>query len=216
MTLFFNYQPSIINCVYAQEANDIKAKTILDELSKKTKLYSSISAEFIFTIENKEKKITETQNGQIQVKGNKYKLEIKGQEVISDNKTIWTYLKDANEVQINNIDSTSNEVLNPSTIFTVYEKGYKYKFDKEETKGSTTIQTINLYPLNPDKKKFHTLKLDIDKSKKQIASVKTLMKDGSIYTYTIKKFTPNADIKDSTFAFDAKSHPGVEVVDLRE
>ena len=200
----------------AQETVDVKAKTVLDELSKKTKSYSSIKAEFIFTIENKDKKITETQNGVIQVKGNKYKLEIKGQEIISDNKNVWTYLKDANEVQINNVDSNSTDALSPSSIFTIYEKGYKYKFDKEEVKGSTTLQIIDLYPVNPDKKKFHTLKLAIDKAKKQILYVKMLMKDGSTYTYNIKTFTPNVDIKDSTFAFDSKSHPGVEVIDLRE
>ena len=195
-----------------QEIIDTRAKIILDELSKKTKSYSSIKAEFIFTIENKNKKEAEAQNGVIQVKGNKYKLEIKGQEVISDNKTVWTYLKDANEVQINNVDSNSTDALNPSTIFTLYEKGYKYKFDKEE--GS--IQIINLYPLNPDKKKFHTVKLTIEKTKKQIVNVKMLMKDGSIYTYNIKTFSPNVEIQDATFSFDAKSHPGVEVVDLRE
>lgn len=200
----------------AQEPIDTKAKAILDELSKKTKSYSSLKAEFIFTLENKDKKVTETQNGVILLKGNKYKLEIKGQEVISNNKTVWTYLKDANEVQVNNVDTLSTDVLNPSTIFTLYEKGYKFKFDREEVKGTSTLQTINLYPVNPDKKKFHTIKLTVDKAKKQIVMVKMLMKDGSAVNYTIKTFTINIDIKDASFTFDAKAHPGVEIVDLRE
>ena len=201
--------------IQAQEKPDLKAKAILDDLSTKTKSYSTIRAEFTFTVEGRDKK-SETQSGILQLKGDKYKLEIKGQEIISDNKTVWTFLKDANEVQVNNVDMTSADAVNPSTIFTIYEKGFKYKFDKEEMQGNTTLQIIDLYPLNPDKKKFHTVKLLIDKSKKQIAVVKIFMKDGSVVTYNVKIFTPNAEIKDTTFAFDAKAHPGVEVVDLRD
>lgn len=196
-----------------QEPVDKKAKGILDELSVKTKAYTTIKAEFSVTVESKDKK-KETQNGTISIKGGKYKLEISGQEIICDGKTTWTYLKDANEVQINDVDPKSDE-LNPSKIFTIYEKDFKYKFDKEETTGGVVIQTINLYPTAPDKKKFHTVKLMIDKNKKQISSVKTLMKDGSSTTYTIKTFSPNLDMKDSNFTFDKAAHPGVEITDLR-
>lgn len=200
----------------AQEKPDPKAKAILDELSAKTKLYTSVKADFSFNMTNKEKKVNETQDGSIQLKSNKYKLNIKGQEVISDGKTVWTYLKDANEVQVNNVDNDSPDAINPSTIFTIYEKGFKYKFEKEELQGKTTIQTINLYPLNPDKKKYHTVKLMIDKAKKQISSVKMLMKDGSVYSYQIKTFVANQEMNDSNFTYNPKSHPGAEIVDLRE
>lgn len=197
------------------EKPDLKAKGILDELSAKTKSYTSIKADFTIEMVNKEKK-TEKQDGAIQLKGDKYKLDIKGQQIICDGKTTWTYLADANEVQVNNIDPNANDGISPSNIFTIYEKGFKYKFDKEETVGAVVIQTIILYPISPDKKKYHTVKLMIDKSKKQISSVKMMMKDGGTYTYTVKKFNPNTEIADASFVFDAKAHPGVEVVDLRE
>jgi outer membrane lipoprotein carrier protein len=200
----------------AQEQVDKKAKLILDELSAKTKSYSTIKADFSFSVINKENKNTDTQNGSLFLKGDKYKLEIKGQEITSDGKTVWTYLKDANEVQLNNVDPNVADALNPSTIFTMYEKGFKYKFDKEEVINGATIQTILLYPLNPDKKKFHTVKLMIDKAKKQITAMKVSMKDGNTYSYVIKNFTPNTEIKDNIFVFDKKAHPGVEEVDLRD
>jgi len=56
----------------------------------------------------------------------------------------------------------------------------------------------------------------VDKSKKQIAGVKILMKDGSTCLYSIKTFSPNVDMPDTTFVWDAKAHPEVEVVDLRD
>jgi len=190
--------------------NDPKAKAILDELSKKTKAYTSIKAEFSFTVEKKDK-TKETQVGKIEVKGAKYKLIIPGHEIYCDGKTIWDYIKDANEVQVKDVEVGGDENLNPSNIFTIYEKGYKYKFDSEDA----TKQIVSLFPENPDKKKFHTVKLIIDKVKKQITQVKMMMKDGSTHTYEIKSFATNTEMPDTNFVFNAKAHPGISVEDLR-
>lgn len=190
--------------------NDPKAKTILDDLSTKTKAYTTIKAEFTFIVEKKDK-TKDTQNGKIQTKDNKYKLEIPGHEIYCDGKTVWDFIKDANEVQIKDMEVGGDDAINPSTIFTLYEKGYKYKFDTEDA----TTQAISLFPLNPDKKKFHTVKLFIDKTKKQIASVKMMMKDGTTHTYVIKSFAGNTVIPDTDFTFNTKAHPGVAVEDLR-
>lgn len=56
-----------------------------------------------------------------------------GQEIYCDGKTMWTYLKDANEVQISNYNPKSSDI-NPSEIFTVYEKGFLSKFIGEGKK----------------------------------------------------------------------------------
>ncbi len=189
---------------------DPKAKSILDDLSAKTKAYTSVKAEFTFVTEKKDK-TKETQNGKIQIKGAKYKLEIPGHEIYCDGKTIWDFIKDANEVQVKDMETGGEDAINPSTIFTIYEKGYKYKFDSEDA----TSQTLSLFPINPDKKKFHTVKLVIDKTKKQISSIKMLMKDGSTQTWTIKGFTVNTTLPDTDFTFDSKLHAGVSIEDLR-
>lgn len=194
--------------VQAQSDNDPKAKTILDELSAKTKTYSTIKTDFTIQLTNKQGKVTETQNGTVQLKGDKYKLQLPGQVILSDGKYTWTYMKEAGETQKNFADKNA-EGMTPTNIFTMYEKGYKYKFEKED-KG---IQVINLYPLKPDGKKYHTIKLMIDKAKKQITSVKVLNKDGTTQTITIKNFTPNTEMQDAMFQWDNKTYPS-ELVDL--
>ena len=60
--------------VNAQD-QDPKAKAILDDLSKTTKAYKSITADYVFTILNKEKKQVEKQAGKVLIKGNKFKLD---------------------------------------------------------------------------------------------------------------------------------------------
>ncbi len=191
-------------------SQDDRAKKILDDLSTKTKTYTTLKAEFSWTTEKKDKS-KDTQEGKIQTKGSKYKLEIPGHDIYCDGKTVWDFIKDANEVQVKDVEASADDAITPTSIFTIYEKGYKYKFEGEDA----TTQVVSLFPINPDKKKFHTIKLSIDKNKKQIVSVKVLMKDGSTQTYKIKSFLGNASLADTDFVFNSKVHPGVSIEDLR-
>lgn len=202
--------------LYAQD-QDPKAKAILDDLSKTTKTYKTINADYIFTMLNKEGKQTEKQNGKVQIKGEKFKLEIPGNLILSDGKNLWNYNTDAKEVTIKNFDSKNEDQLNPSKLFTLYEKGYKYKFDKEEKVGTVACSIIDLYPAEkPEKKKFHTVKLYIDKTKKQITQIKMLMKDGTKQVYELKSIKPNLILDDKVFVFDTKGLKADQIIDERE
>lgn len=202
--------------VFSQE-QDPKAKGILDDLSKTTKTYKTISADYVFTILNKDKKQVEKQNGKVQVKGNKFKLEIPGNNIVCDGKTIWNHNKDAAEVTVKNFDAANEDQLNPSKIFTLYETGYKYKFDKEEKLGTVLCNIIDLFPtVKPEKKKFHTIKLYIDKVKKQVVQLKMLMKDGGTQLYEIKSFKPNLELNDALFTFDTKGFKPDQIIDERD
>jgi outer membrane lipoprotein-sorting protein len=198
-------------------AQDAKAKAILDELSAKTKAYTSIKATFSYTLENKDQKIKETQEGTITIKGNKYKLEIAKQEVICDGKAVYTVIKEAKEVQINNMpDPNATDNINPANIFTMYEKGFKHKFDGEKAEGGKTFQIISLFPTEPKGKQYHTVKLYVDKAAKQVNKILVFSKDGNNYTYQVKTFTPNAPVDDKIFTYNSAQYPKFEVIDLRD
>ncbi len=204
--------------VSAQQAEntDTKANAILKSLSTKTKTYKTITGEFTFTQYGKDKKPGESQNGKLLLKGAKYKLDIKNQTTWCDSITKWTFIKDANQVQINSVDTSDEKGgLSPSTIFKFYEKGFKSHFVDEEKINGLLCQCVELYPKHPEKAKYHTIKLFIDKVKNQISQISILMKDGTTQIITIDKFTPNAPMPNSTFIFDAKNFPGVEIEDLR-
>jgi outer membrane lipoprotein-sorting protein len=202
--------------IHAQD-QDPKAKTILDDLSKTTKTYKTISADYVFTMLNKDGKQTEKQNGKVQIKGEKFKLEIPGNTIVCDSKTLWNYNKDAKEVTIKNFDGKNEDQLNPSKLFTLYETGYKYKFDKEEKVGIVTCSVIDLYPADkPEKKKFHTIKLYVDKAKKQVAQIKMIMKDGTKQVYELKGIKPNLALADNLFVFDTKGLKPDQIIDERE
>lgn len=201
---------------FSQE-QDPKAKLILDDLSKVTKTYRSITTEILYTVYSKEKKpVEKAQLWKVQVKGQKFRLEIPGSSIVCDSKTVWNYNSDAKEVTIKNFDPESDD-QNPSKIFTLYENGYKFKYDKEEKVGSAACHVIDLYPaIKPEKKKFHTVKLYVDKLKKQVVRMKMMMKDGTCQEYSVKSMKTNLEIPDKTFVFDTKGLKPDQISDERE
>lgn len=207
--LFF----SCITLVSAQ--TDPKAKAILADVSKKYRSYNIIKTDFTYTLDNPQAKLKESQSGTIYVKSktNKYKVVLKEQELISDGKTQWTYLKEDKEVQVNDADNDPKS-LNPARIFTIYENGFKYVSSDDTKSNGKIYNVIDLTPIDT-KRSYFKIRLTIDRTSKQIFSAVVFDKNGNKYTYTIGTFTPNFKSSDAIFSFDAKQHPGVEVVDLR-
>ena len=208
--------------MFAQK--DADAKAILNKVSATYRAYDVVKTDFVFALDNPQAGIKESRNGTLIAKSktNKFHVTIYDseggkqaaqQEIISDGKTQWTYTPKDKEVQVNNVDLTG-QGLNPAQMFTMYEHGYKYLYTGEIKMGGKIYQQIDLTP-EDDKKNFFKVRLTIDKDKKQIYSAMIFDKNGSRYTYIVRSFTPNVKVPESTFTFDKKDHPGVELVDLR-
>jgi len=193
---------------------DKKAEDILKGVTTKYKSFKSVKATFMITVENPKDKTKDVQKGTICLKGNKYKLEVAGQDIVSDGKTRWTYVKDANEVQIDNL-KTDESTITPANIFTMYEKGFLFKFIGEQNDKGMIYQLVELVPIDPKKRNFFKVKLSINKNDKFITSAKLFDKNGSIQTIAVDKLTPDACDDDAIYSFNASKYPGVEVIDLR-
>jgi outer membrane lipoprotein-sorting protein len=189
--------------------NDKKATAILDDVSAKTKLYKTIKLDFTYAMDNTKENIHDKFKGTLISKGDKYKLTAAGQDVISDGKTMWTYLKDANEVQINNAGE-DDESFTPTKLLSGYSNDYKSKFISE--KGNN--QLIELYPVKKGKS-FTKVQLTIDKAKKQISKFVIFDRNGSTFSYIVDKFVTDQAIADNIFTFNKADHPGVEMNDMR-
>jgi len=198
----------------AQTNPNDKAKQILDQLSAKTKTFSTIYADFTFIHENLQTKATETHDGSIKVKGNKYAVKLMDVETYFDGKTQWTYMKDAGEVNISNPDLEDDGTLNPAKIFTMYEKGFKYQYVGEKEEGGKTVYEIDLFPENRDKN-YSRIKLLINKDDLQLNTLKQMGKDGNNITVKVKKMVTNQTFADTDFTFNTAANPNVDVIDMR-
>jgi len=206
----------IVALILAGQASFAQAKKssedILKQVSEKTKSFASIRISFTYNMDNPSAKVHETETGVLLVKGDQYRLDIAGQKVISDSKTSWTYIGEANEVQINSVEEDEN-VLTPTRLLTSYSEDYKSKLLNEITKDGRAQYVIELKP-NADKN-FTTVELNIDKELYRITRIAIQDKSGNTFSYIVNKFEPNVAVKDTDFTFNAKDYPGVEVIDMR-
>ena len=192
---------------------DPKALEILEAMSKKYKSIPAFEANITCNLSNDVDKVNEEFKGKITVKGDKFRMALPEQEVINNGATIWTYLPEAKEVNIDNYDPASEDI-NPSKIHEVYKKGYKYLYLQDKTEGGVLCEEVDLVPEKKDAQYFK-IKMFINKKEKTVQSFTLFDKGGNRYKYTISKFIPNAKVEDSYFTFDPKNYPGVEVIDLR-
>ncbi|GAB3565202.1 hypothetical protein GCM10027578_12120 [Spirosoma luteolum] len=191
---------------------DQRAQTILDAMSKKYKSLKSYQA--AFTYSSKGGGPAETYKGDLTVKGNKFRLKTGGQEVFTDGKTMATYSKETNEVNVQDYEAGASSEFNPTQIYSVYKHGFTYRFLKEQSQGGRTVDVIELTPTKA-KSNITSLQISVDKADKSARNWQVVTKDGKRTTYTITSFTPDINVADSFFTFDKSKYPGVEVVDLR-
>jgi outer membrane lipoprotein-sorting protein len=223
MKKIFIYALLILATTQAFAQKDAQAKVILNQLSQKYRSFATIKSDFTFTMDNPQEGIKQTQTGTLiaQSKTNKYKISLYSaganpvveQEIISDGKKQWTYLKKDKEVQLSKANNSSDG-FNPAQLFTIYEKGYKYLYTGDQKTSGKIYQVIELTPENT-KQQFFKIRLLIDKAKKQLYNALIFDKNGTKYNYTIRSFVNSPQVPDNTFAFDVKAHPGVELVDLQ-
>ena len=207
--LLFNFTAASI----AQE-NDPKAEEILNKLSEKAKTYKTVEAKFTFTQEDKRADETSTQNGMVKVKDEKYMLVLGDFQIYNDGEITWTYDSDLGEAT----KDYTEEVRDPdspsfSEMLTMWESGYKYQFESEQSSGGVTYQVINLYPTKAEDKTYHTAKITINKQKEEIVKIILLGKDGINYIYEINEFVVNSPMDESNFTIDLKAL-GVDNADV--
>lgn len=192
--------------------SDPQAKKILDAVSAKFRSYKSVKAGFSLKIENASGKNIGTKTGTVLMKGPRYRISITGEEIYSDGSNTYTYDKSAKEITINKIDPTVNSIT-PQKLFTnFYDKDFLYKLNGIVSLNGKNVQEIELTPVDKTKP-FHKVLLYIDKN--TITTTKIFEKTGNRYTYSISNMNTTSNIPDSTFLFDAKKYPGVEIVDLQ-
>lgn len=195
--------------------NDASAITLLDEIAAKADKYNSLQVDFKMFIENLQTKKRDTYSGNANYKAGFYKLDLMGQVVYSDGKTNWTYLKDAEEVNITDNSENQASMMNPKTLLKDYKNNFKVKFIADKFEANRPLVEIDLFPKVIDNKKYSKITLKIDKTKKQIYSIRYVGKDGVSYLIEITKFIENPTIPDGQIKYSDNLYPDAEIIDMR-
>jgi outer membrane lipoprotein carrier protein len=216
MKVMFSFLTGLffISSVVAQ-SGDQSAKQILDKASAKIKSYKSLQVQFSYQLQDAQGTSQGTKKGTASMKGIKYLVQLSGQEIYCDGKTIWTYDKSSNEVTITKVDPTST-TISPQKLFTnFYDKDFLYKVNGEQKTGTKTLVEIEMTPVDKSQN-FHKVYLYVDKKTYIVSPIKVLDKNGNRYIYTVMSLNGNAGLTDASFIFDKSKHPGVEEVNLTQ
>ena len=95
---------------------------------------------------------------------------------------------------------------------TLWEKGFKNKYEKESKLNAEIVHVINLYPKNVAQSDYLSISLYISKTKNELKKATMKLKDGTNMTYSVSKLTVNLAIEDAKFIFDKKKYPGYSVI----
>jgi len=200
------------------EESDPKAKALLEEIRKRFLSYKSLGADFTLEITLADEP-AETQKGSLAQEGKKYRVEMGSQSVISDGSTLWLIMAYNKEVQINDMPEEGEmdgAILSPDAMLNFYDKGdFVYYITNEYKSGSRTVQQIEFKPLDRSAD-YSKLRMNVDKTTRDVVSVEAFAKDGSRYKLSIDKLYPNKAFAAGHFTFDKAKYPGYHIEDLRE
>jgi len=201
----------IISMVSGTQAQNSSQK-ILDELANKTNVAKNIQVDFSYEMENVDADIHEVTEGSLIVSGDKYLLKIAGQEIICDGKTIWTYIADAEEIQINEVDE--EESFSPTKLLSSYADDYDASLEKEYSENGHNYYLMKLKPKDKDSG-FDYVHLKIEKDKMQLSAFILYDFDNNVFSYIIKEYLTDIALNEESFTFDETKYPDVDVIDMR-
>ena len=150
---------------------------------------------------------TEAQQGKAWLQGEAYKVEMVEQQIISDGKSIWTYLVDEEEVMISN--ATEGEDNTPLKLLTSLDENYAATLTGLDAKGNATIELAN------PKGKYRRISLRANPNNLAINGMDVYMEDGTKLILTVDEMKFDQELDDKFFTFDTKKHPNVDVIDMR-
>lgn len=182
-----------------------KAADILSAVNRKYTSFTSYSAGF--KVAGAEK-----YTGTLLSKGKMYKITLAGQEVYNNGKDVYTYVAEANEVNITSYNEGDESDISPNNIFNLYKKGYASSYKNEITLGGKKYDVVTLTPKT--RSSILKIELTIGKTDRLISSWTVFDRSG-VTTYTITDFKPNISLTDAAFTFDKSKYPKVEIIDLR-
>ena len=190
----------------ALQAQDQKAKALLNEVTAKIKSYETIAIDFKYALNNSKENINQESKGNVIMKGNQYVLNLMGVTKIFDGKKTYTINPEDEEITISKTNEKDDSAITPSKMLTFFNTGYKFTWDLLQNNKGRKIQYIKLTPNNSKDQRKEIL-LGIDIQTKNIYTVIEMGKNGTKTTLTVNSFKTNQPVSKNQFTFAESKYP---------
>ena len=194
----------IATVAFAQSAE--KAKSLLDEVSAKMGAYENMYIGFSQTLSNEDAGIKEGDeppiNGEINLKGEKYRLNYLGNHFIYDGAKLYVINHDEKEISISDNDLSDDDgFIYPSKLLTFYKEGYNLEMGKLQNIKGKKIQFVTLNPIDSNSE-IIMVELGIDVKTKHIYKLIQTGINASKTMFTINEFKKNEDLSENFFSLN--------------
>ena len=191
---------------FSIQAQDKKAKLLLDQVTAKVKSYNTIVIDFKYSLNNSRENINQDSKGNVTMKGNQYVLNFMGVTKIFDGKKTYTIVPEDEEITISTVNEKDDNAITPSKMLTFFNSGYKYSMDIVQDIKGRKIQYIKLVPTNAKDQRKEVL-LGIDVQTKHIYNLIEMGKKGTKTTLTVNSFKTNQPLSKNQFTFAESKYP---------
>jgi len=191
---------------FSIQAQDKKAKELLDEVTAKVRSYDNIQIDFKYSLNNSKENINQESKGNVTLKDNQYVLNFMGITKIFDGKKVYTIVPEDEEITISNVDDKDENAITPSKMLTFFNKGYKYSWDIPQNIKGRKIQYIKLIPVSSKDQRKEIL-LGIDIQTKHIYNLIETGKNGTKTTIVVNSFKTNQPLSKNQFTFVQSKYP---------
>jgi len=191
---------------FSVQAQDKKAKELLDQVTAKVRSYNNIVIDFKYTLNNSKENINQESKGNVTMQGNMYVLNLMGVTKIFDGKKIYTINPEDEEVSISKVNEKDDNAITPSKMLTFFNTGYKFSWDIVQNIKGRQIQYIKLTPTSSKDQRKEIL-LGIDIQTKNIYNLIEIGKNGTKTTLTVNSFKTNQPLSKNQFIFEASKYP---------
>lgn len=190
------------------------ATSILDKAASAYENSNGLKAYFTMQTRSDVQKVSESFDGTIDIKGDKFVLKTPDMITWFDGTTQWSYVERNEEVNVSTPTGEELQTTNPALLLRSYKKGFSATLKGESTApNGKAAYDIELMP----KKKSDIIRveLQIEKFSGLPASIAVFAKNGLSNTIRIGKMETGVNQPDSFFVFNEKDYPDAEIVDLR-
>jgi outer membrane lipoprotein-sorting protein len=200
------FQITILLLSFSIQAQDNKAKDLLNKVTTIIKSYDNIAIDFKYSLHNSKEKINQDSKGNVTMKGNQYVLNFMGVTKIFDGKKTYTIVPEDEEVTVSAVKENDNSAITPSKMLTFFNSGYKCTMDKIEDVKGRKIQYVKLIPTNTKDQRKEIL-LGIDAQTNHICNLIETGKNGTKTTLIVNSFKTNQPLSKNQFTFVASKYP---------
>lgn len=191
---------------FSSQAQDAKAKALLNQVTTKIKSYETILIDFKYTLNNSKENINQDSKGNVTMKGNQYVLNFMGITKIYDGKKNYTIVPEDEEITISSANEKDDSTITPSKMLTFFNSGYRYNMDILQNVKGRKIQYVKLVP-NSSKDERKEILLGIDVQTKHIYNLIEIGKKGTRTTLTVNSFKTNQPLSKNQFTFAESKYP---------